>query len=215
MQAYRRDRESTRTASMANNQVLHINIPTAQGHLEAILKPEEEGSQPRFVSLVCHPHPLGGGTMHNKVVFKVAQALHALNIPALRFNFRGVGHSTGTYDEGRGELDDVRFALDFLSRRYPSIPVIVAGFSFGSYVGLRVGASDDRVQALTGLGVPAKWFESDTLQECHKRTRPLRPHESVVRAGSRAQTPDHLRGGRSLLSGPPGRGASDYRHIRA
>jgi alpha/beta superfamily hydrolase len=153
---------------MTSNQVLHINIPTAQGHLEAILKPEEEGSQPRFASLVCHPHPLGGGTMHNKVVFKVAQALHALNMPALRFNFRGVGHSTGVYDEGRGEMDDVRFALDFLSRRYPGIPVIVAGFSFGSYVGLRVGASDDRVQALIGLGVPAKWFEDNTLQGCHK-----------------------------------------------
>ena len=74
----------------------------------------------------------------------------------MRFNFRGVGHSTGTYDEGRGEMDDARYALEFLSRRYPSIPVIVAGFSFGSYVGLRVAANDDRAQAMIGLGVPAK-----------------------------------------------------------
>ena len=153
---------------MPSNQVLHINIPTAQGHLEAILKPEEEGSQPHFTSLVCHPHPLGGGTMHNKVVFKAAQTLHGLNIPTLRFNFRGVGHSTGTYDEGRGEQDDVRFALDFLSRRYPGVPIILAGFSFGSYVGITVGANDDRVQALIGLGLPAKWFEDNTLQDCHK-----------------------------------------------
>jgi alpha/beta superfamily hydrolase len=106
--------------------------------------------------------------MHNKVVFKVAQTLQALNIPALRFNFRGVGHSTGTYDEGRGEMDDVRFALEFLSRRYPGLPVILAGFSFGAYVGMRAAAMDDRVQAMIGLGVPARTFNGDTLQQCHK-----------------------------------------------
>ncbi len=83
------------------SQILHINIPTAQGHLEGILKPEEAGVKPRYAALVCHPHPLGGGTMHNKVVFKVAQTLQLLGMPALRFNFRGVGHSSGSYDEGR------------------------------------------------------------------------------------------------------------------
>ena len=106
--------------------------------------------------------------MHNKVVFKVAQELQVLGMPALRFNFRGVGHSTGTYDEGRGEMDDVRYALEFLSRRYPGLPVILAGFSFGSYVGLRVAAVDDRVQAMIGLGVPARMFEADDLKDCHK-----------------------------------------------
>lgn len=132
------------------------------------MKPEEHGITPRYAGLVLHPHPLYGGMMHNKVVFKVAQTMQALGIPALRFNFRGVGHSTGTYDEGRGEMDDVRYALDFLSRRYPGLPVILAGFSFGSWVGLRVAASDDRVQAMIGLGVPARSFEGDTLQGCHK-----------------------------------------------
>lgn len=106
--------------------------------------------------------------MHNKVVFKVAQTLQTIHIPTLRFNFRGVGHSTGTYDEGRGEMEDVRFALEFLSRRYPGLPVILAGFSFGAYVGLRVAAADDRVQAMIGLGVPARMFEGDTLQGSHK-----------------------------------------------
>src|SRR5690348_10317534 len=153
---------------MVSKQVLHINVPTPQGHLEGILKPEEEGARPEYVAIVCHPHPLGGGTMHNKVVFKVAQSLQALNIPALRFNFRGIGQSTGTYDEGRGELDDVRYALEFLSRRYPSVPAIIVGFSFGSYVAMRVAASDDRAQAMIGLGVPARWFNGDTLQGCHK-----------------------------------------------
>jgi uncharacterized protein len=147
---------------------LHINIPTPIGHLEGILKPEEQGVIPTYAAIICHPHPLGGGTMHNKVVFKVAQTLQVLGIPALRFNFRGVGHSTGTYDEGRGEMDDVRSALEFLSRRYPGLPVILAGFSFGAYVGLRVAAIDDRVQAMIGLGVPARSFNGDTLQGCHK-----------------------------------------------
>jgi uncharacterized protein len=145
-----------------------VNIPTQTGHLEAILKPEEDGVIPRYTALVCHPHPLYGGTMHNKVVFKAAQALQVLGMPALRFNFRGVGHSTGTYDEGRGEMDDVRFALEFLSRRYPSLPVILGGFSFGAYVALRVAAIDDRVQAMIGLGVPARQFEGDYLQGSHK-----------------------------------------------
>ena len=106
--------------------------------------------------------------MHNKVVFKVAQTLQKLDMPALRFNFRGVGHSTGTYDEGRGEMEDVRFALEFLSRRYPGLPVILAGFSFGAYVGLRVAVIDDRVQIMIGLGVPARMFDGDTLQGSHK-----------------------------------------------
>ena len=106
--------------------------------------------------------------MHNKVVFKVAQTLQTLGMPTLRFNFRGVGHSTGTYDEGRGEMDDARYALEFLSRRYPGLPVIMAGFSFGAYIALRVAAVDDRVQAMIGLGVPARMFEEDYLQGSHK-----------------------------------------------
>jgi alpha/beta superfamily hydrolase len=153
---------------MASNQVLQVNIPSPQGHLEGILKPEEEGTAPQYVSVICHPHPLYGGTMHNKVVFKVAQTLQSMNIPALRFNFRGVGRSSGSYDEGRGEMDDVRYALEFLSRRYPGVPALIAGFSFGAFVALRVAAVDDRAQAMIGLGVPGRWFGNDTLQGCHK-----------------------------------------------
>lgn len=106
--------------------------------------------------------------MHNKVVFKVAQTLQTLGMPTLRFNFRGVGHSAGSYDEGRGEMDDARYALEFLSRRYPVLPVIMAGFSFGAYVGLRVAAVDDRAQAMIGLGTPARMFGDDHLQGSHK-----------------------------------------------
>ena len=153
----------------AIGQILHINIPTPTGHLEGTLKPEEAGVIPHYAALVCHPHPLYGGTMHNKVVFKVAQSLQTLGMPALRFNFRGVGHSTGTYDEGRGEMDDVRYALEFLSHRYPGLPVILGGFSFGAYVALRVACVDDRVQVMIGLGVPARTFDGDYLDDCHKQ----------------------------------------------
>src|SRR6266853_78160 len=110
----------------------NLFIPASHGQLEAIIK--EPAGERKGVGLVCHPHPLGGGTMHNKVVFKVAQTLQLLGMPALRFNFRGVGHSSGSYDEGRGEMDDTRYALEFLSRRYPGLPVIIAGFSFGAWV---------------------------------------------------------------------------------
>ena len=121
-----------------------------------------------YAAIVCHPHPLGGGTMHNKVVFKVAQTLQMLGMPALRFNYRGVGHSTGSYDEGRGEMDDARYALEYLSRRYPGLPVIMAGFSFGAWIALRVAASDDRVYAMIGLGVPGRMFDGDYLKGSHK-----------------------------------------------
>ncbi len=106
--------------------------------------------------------------MHNKVVFKTAQILQMLGIPALRFNFRGVEHSTGVYDEGRGEMDDVKHALEFLSHRYPGLPVVLAGFSFGAWVGLRVACHDDRVEAMIGLGTPARMFAHDYLTGCHK-----------------------------------------------
>lgn len=92
--------------------------------------------------------------MHNKVVFRAARAARDAGLAALRFNFRGVGKSLGAYDEGKGEREDVRAALDFLSERFPGLPVCVMGFSFGSWVGLRVGAEEARVAALIGMGLP-------------------------------------------------------------
>ncbi len=92
--------------------------------------------------------------MHTKAVYRAAQALNEAGLVALRFNFRGVGASTGSYDEGIGEQDDVRAALDWLEKGYPSLPLVVGGFSFGSKVGLSVGADDPRVVALLGLGLP-------------------------------------------------------------
>lgn len=127
-------------------------IPVSHGHLEAILK--EPDSAPRGVAVVCHPHPLHGGTMHTKAVYRSAQGLNEAGLVVLRFNFRGVGASTGSYDDGVGEQDDLRAAVDWLVERHPELPLVVGGFSFGSMVALNVGADDDRAAALLGLGLP-------------------------------------------------------------
>src|SRR4051812_48080271 len=111
----------------------NLFITAPHGRLEAILKEPRE--QPaRGLALVLHPHPLGGGTMHNKVVFRAASALNDAGFITLRINFRGVGQSTGEHDEGRGEVEDVRAALDYLVGQYQALPITLAGFSFGSRV---------------------------------------------------------------------------------
>jgi len=123
---------------------------------------------PRRVAVVCHPHPLFGGTMHNKVVFQVAKTLHQLEIPVLRFNFRGTGLSEGKHDKGRGETGDVLAALDYLAKEFAGKPILLAGFSFGSFVGLRVGCEDSRVKQLVGLGIPVNDSNFSYLAECKK-----------------------------------------------
>jgi uncharacterized protein len=139
----------------------------AAGRLEALLwtVPAEK---PESVAVVCHPHPLFGGTMHNKVVYQAAKALHEAGMPVLRFNFRGAGLSEGSHDEGRGELDDVRAALDYLAAEFPGVPILLAGFSFGACVGLRAGCADARVTRLIGLGIPANRCDMSYLLECAK-----------------------------------------------
>jgi alpha/beta superfamily hydrolase len=129
------------------------------GRLEAILNAGAEN--PTHAAIVCHPHPLFGGTLHNKVVFHTMKALHSFGFPVLRFNFRGTGLSQGEHDHGAGEVDDVRTALDWLDREF-HLPLIFAGFSFGAAVGLRAASSDDRVHALIGIGVPVAPVAADT-----------------------------------------------------
>jgi uncharacterized protein len=135
--------------------------------LEALLWTSAD-PDPKFVAVVCHPHPLYGGTMHNKVVFQAAKALHQNGATVLRFNFRGVGLSEGTYDRGQGEQDDVRAAIDYLSAEFPGRPILVSGFSFGSSVGLRVGCCDARVVQLIGLGLPVDNIDMSFLRACEK-----------------------------------------------
>lgn len=145
----------------------NLFIPAEHGQLEAILKEPREGS-PKGVALVLHPHPLGGGTMHNKVVFRAAAALNDAGLTVLRINFRSVGQSTGEHDEGRGEQDDVRAGLDYLSQHYPGQRITVCGFSFGARVGLDVGSNDPRVAYLIGIGTPLEKYDFSFLSSCRK-----------------------------------------------
>ena len=141
------------------------------GRLEALLNTGSPDA--RYAVLLCHPHPLGGGTMHNKVVYHAMKAFHSLGLPVLRFNFRGTGLSEGIHDHGRGEQDDVRAALDWLDVRLDRnrrLPILFAGFSFGSYVGLRAACADPRVKGAVALGLPVhaegRDYSYDFLARC-------------------------------------------------
>jgi alpha/beta superfamily hydrolase len=146
-------------------------LPGTGGQLEAMLwtvSEDDSTTSSRLTALVCHPHPMFGGTMHNKVVYQTAKALHERGIPVLRFNFRGVGLSKGAHDRGRGEQDDVRAGLSFLANEFPGRPILLAGFSFGAWVGLRVGCEDARVDKLIGLGLPVDRSDLTYLRSCAK-----------------------------------------------
>lgn len=145
----------------------NLFISSAAGRLEAILKNPREG-EASGVALVLHPHPLFGGTMHNKVVFRAASALNDAGLITLRLNFRGVGQSEGSHDEGRGEQDDARAGLDYLAENYPDQKITLAGFSFGSYVGLQVGVTDVRVRRLIAIGAPVDKYDFSFLKDCRK-----------------------------------------------
>ena len=152
---------------MSTNETFDLAGPA--GRLEAILMLPDQ--PPQAAAVVCHAHPLQGGVMHFKVVFRAAKALQAEHVAALRFNFRGVGRSEGHHDEGRGEQDDVRAALDELSRRFPGLPLLTGGFSFGSVMALRAGCADTRVRALIGLGFPMTMVKDPSFLEACTRPR--------------------------------------------
>jgi uncharacterized protein len=145
------------------------------GRLEALLNAGTEHAA--YAAVVCHPHPLFGGTLHNKVVFHTMKALNGFGFPVLRFNFRGGGLSHGEHDHGEGEVEDVRSALDWLDAEF-HLPLILAGFSFGAAVGLRAACPDRRVKALIGVGTPVapvagdaekpRTYAFDFLRECPK-----------------------------------------------
>ena len=140
------------------------------GRLEAILWTPASPSQerPPLAAVVCHPHPLFGGTMHNKVVYQAAKSLDALGLPVLRFNFRGAGLSAGKHDSGKGEQGDVHAALDFLGAQFTEVTLLLAGFSFGASVGLRVACEHPGVSHLIGLGIPVNSSDFSFLSRCEK-----------------------------------------------
>jgi len=133
-----------------------LDIPAPHGRLEALrLQPE----QPIAAALVCHPHPQYGGTMHNHVTYRLAQAFKNGGVAALRFNFRGVGRSTGAYDEGRGELEDAKAAFAFLSEHFRGLPLYAAGFSFGCRVALQLASQEPAVKAVLAVGLAVRLFD--------------------------------------------------------
>ncbi len=150
-------------------EIRSLTLPGPVGGLEALLN--AGAPKATHAAVVCHPHPLFGGTMHNKVVYHAMKSLSKFGFPVLRFNFRGTGLSEGKHDEGRGEVDDVRAALDFLHQEY-KLPVIFAGFSFGAATGLRAAAADPRVVGLIALGTPVavegRTYTYDFLRGCTK-----------------------------------------------
>jgi uncharacterized protein len=141
-----------------------ISIEGPAGPIEGLLQ-EREGETPGLVALVCHPHPLYGGTLHNKVAHRAASALHALGATVLRFNFRGVGESAGTHDRGAGELEDARAALRFLTARHPHARRWACGFSFGSWIAARLAVSDASIAQLILIAPPVRYAGFEALRD--------------------------------------------------
>jgi len=145
----------------------NLFIPVPLGQLESILK-EPRQLPAKGVALVLHPHPLGGGTMHNKVVFRAAAALNDAGLTTLRINFRGVGQSSGIHDFGKGELEDTKAGLDYLVNNFPGQHITVCGFSFGSRMGMEIGCDDERVRLLISIGTPLNKYDFDFFEHCRK-----------------------------------------------
>jgi alpha/beta superfamily hydrolase len=137
-------------------------IPGAVGPLECLI--ESPQGAPRAAVVFAHPLPTEGGTMHTKVVFQGAKALARIGCVVLRFNFRGVGRSGGTWDKGVGELSDFRAAVDYVAERFPGLEIWAAGFSFGSYIAMTAGADDARICALIGIAPPVDRYEFATVK---------------------------------------------------
>lgn len=156
--------------STDNTTIRSLSLEGPAGRLEALLNAGSPTAT--HAALVCHPHPLYGGTLHNKVVFHAMKALNSFGFPVLRFNFRGAGLSEGEHAGGLGEVEDVRTAFDWIEREFP-LPIVFAGFSFGAAVGLRAAYADERVPALIALGLPAvpiegRVYEFDFLRDSPK-----------------------------------------------
>jgi uncharacterized protein len=160
---------------IAQNSIRSLFLEGPAGRLEALLNAGAENAT--HAAVVCHPHPLFGGTLHNKVVFHTMKVLNSFGFPVLRFNFRGAGLSQGEHDRGSGEVADVQTALDWLDAEF-HLPLLFAGFSFGAAVGLRAACPDVRVKALIGVGTPVvpvaaetetpRTYTFDFLHDCAK-----------------------------------------------
>jgi len=155
--------------NMPHGSSMKFVIPAGSVQLEANLRQPKDGDL-RGAVVLCHPHPLHGGTMDNRVIYHAGEAAISDGFAALRFNFRGVGASTGSFDEGIGEQEDVASAISWLAHKFPDLPLAVIGYSFGASVGLRVGCTDPRVKAMTGIAIPLDSYDFDFLYENRKPT---------------------------------------------
>lgn len=143
----------------------HVDVYSSAGRLEALYRELQDAAG---VAVVCHPHPLGGGTLHNKVVFRAARGLEAANVATLRFNFRGTGASSGRHEEGEGEQDDVTAAIEWVKKKHPGLKLFVGGFSFGSWVASRVACERPDVDAIFMIGTPVNKYDFGYLRHCEK-----------------------------------------------
>jgi uncharacterized protein len=143
----------------------HVDLYGPSGRLEALYR---ELQDPKAIAIVCHPLPTGGGTLHNKVVFRAARGLESANVATLRFNFRGVGGSAGRFDEGEGEQADVQAAIAWAKRTHPGKRLIVGGFSFGAWVSSRVACEDPDVAGVFLIGTPVNKYDFSYLRHCEK-----------------------------------------------
>ena len=134
--------------------------------IEGLLSPDKGTFKGAII--ICHPHPLFGGDMHNTVVVALAQIAAMWDFTSLRFNFRGVGESTGTFGSGISEKTDVKGAIDFLEERRKPAVILLAGYSFGAIVCLPVGVDDERVRGLIGVAPPLEMFDFGFLRDCQK-----------------------------------------------
>ncbi|ABS28133.1 alpha/beta hydrolase [Anaeromyxobacter sp. Fw109-5] len=164
---------------------MYLDIQGPAGRLEAIVEEPlgEHRATPRFAALVCHPHPRFGGTMHTHAAHRLAKAVRASGGVALRFNFRGVGRSAGTYDGGRGEADDARAALAWLARERPELPRLLGGFSFGAWIALGVGGDDPAVRGLLLAGLALRSADLDVSRDAARVAEVEKPI-AIVQAAS-------------------------------
>ncbi len=150
--------------------VINVDFSGTAGRLEGLINAKAEG-EPRAVAVLAHPLPTQGGTMHTKALFHAAKALARIDVPVLRFNFRGVGRSLGSFSDGAGEQEDLRAAVSFMRARYPDVRRIwCGGMSFGSWVGMAVGAADEHVTTLIGIACPVTKYDYSAVVAAGKPT---------------------------------------------
>lgn len=145
--------------------IRHVDLYSDAGRLEALYR---DIDNPVAVAVIAHPHPLFGGTLHNKVVFRAARGLENVDIATLRFNFRGAGTSQGAHDQGEGEVRDMEAALNWMVKKHPGVKLFAGGFSFGSWVASRVGCERSDVNAIFLLGAPVNKYDLGYLRDCDK-----------------------------------------------